>query len=228
MTCAAEIAITKIMEHLSIKSLVIVIDPDQLTMMTSIVKQLSRHSQTVQLMLTNRADDLRQALKQAPVVWTSTSTDNLIRILNQEPLNTLDLRVASTFPMIVISNPSDIIQQLQLTIDQEVYILDPKSKQVHETYIVNGRRTERVLGQFDDNFERWTNAAQVFGDPFDLVAQRSNFHGVRLKIMTEHQDPYIMLQKGFEKSAKVSLEISNTFQVEIINWKRVACHTIFP
>ncbi len=204
----------KLMEPLNMTNPVIVIDQDQTHLAMSLFKTLSKAAQTVLKLSPSNAMELKHELLLHPVLWISNDSSTLIQILNRSPENTLDLRVASKRPFLILpNNGTDTVSQAKLTIDQQVYFVDRQSWSIQESYVINGHRVQRTLGQYNDMGQLIPDP-ETTGNPFDIVIQRSNFHGLRLNAFAEDQSPYIYFIDNFDVIAKKSTIIPNTYEVQ--------------
>ncbi len=200
----------KVIKPLNISNFVVVMDADQISMSMTLFKRLMDQGHSVKGMTSTGAPRSKDSLVASPVLWISEDIQTLMETLNRIPKDTLDFRAASRQPFLVLSITSDLHLRFNLTIDQQVYFLDLNSKTLIETYAINGFRIQQNLGQYDEAL-MWSKNPNVSGNPFDIISQRSDFMGIKLKAMTETQAPFILFLDGFK--SKSSSVIKETYEV---------------
>lgn len=110
----------------------------------TIMKLFSRNSQFVKIQ--NNASEQLQT--------QSGACSNIVYIVNDQPMyivSNIDC------PMLVlVSNDrqmEQVISEVQVAINQEVYFMNMESLEVFETYTINKQHIVRQLGKFTNNFQ---------------------------------------------------------------------------
>ena len=88
-------------------------------------------------------------------------------------------------------------------IDQDIKFVDIQTWNVYEQYEINNQIIKNQIGSFDSEFNFISATTKSFEE------RRSNFHGYRLKAMTEEAPPFISI----DISTSTFDEESSTFDV---------------
>ncbi len=206
--------VIKVLNSVGIVNPVIVGDQDQFSLMIGIGQSLNNLNQSFVATTPKNISLLQSIFIYQSGIWISQDNDAIFQLLDFKPINTYHMNVASRSTLVIVSQGTSGSKNYSeiLTIDQEVYFLNVTTLEVTEAYSIGDHSIDMVLGRYDENFN-FVPDPKVSGNPFDIVSQRSNFHGKVLTGLVEAQPPYNVLQDGYKAMAKNKTEVPNTFEV---------------
>ena len=91
-----------------------------------------------------------------------------------------------------------IMNNLNVEIDQKVFVVKIPSLEVFETYVINEHKIKRRLGRIS------VDSSRLIWDPSlekNLIKRRFDFYGKQLKVMTEEYKPTVVFDPSYKKLA---------------------------
>ena len=124
-------------------------------------------------------------------IFYAETLEDLLNLSNQNVMKKFDSGL-----IIVKDNIFENSTQLiNLTIENQIFLMNEDSKLIYETYTINGIKIVKPIAQNIENHFKW------FQDP-NLIIRRSNFHGIHLKALTEIvEGPNSYLDENYETLA---------------------------
>ena len=122
----------------------------------------------------NRYVTFENGVAKYSFIFYAETLEDLLNLSNQNVMEKFDSGL-----IIVKDNIFENSTQLMnLTIENQIFLMNEDSKLIYETYTINGIKIVKPIAQNIENHFKW------FQDP-NLIIRRSNFHGIHLKALTE-------------------------------------------
>ena len=83
----------------------------------------------------------------------------------------------------------EVLKKLELEINQEIYFLNSLTNEIFESYVINGIRIKRKLGNLTKSEFHWDTGINP-----SFIARRSNFRGLILTAFTEASGRDLMIE----------------------------------
>jgi hypothetical protein len=132
-----------------------------------------------------------------------------------ESYNTINDLVYQSLCLTLImgSNIQQLMSNIQLQLNQEIYFLDTSTLEVFETYEINNMKTAQKLGVFNNNiYEAHHNEDKSIIEQ-NFLYRRSNFKGLVLRTMIEIENPFIWFNVSNFKSVATYFSENQTYDV---------------
>ena len=94
---------------------------------------------------------------------------------------------------IIFVDDAEVIHNLTTKINQNIVFVDLNTWKVYENYAINDIMIKKQLGFFNNSLHYIPITKKSFED------RRANFHGYKMKTMTEHYPPFISLELSTAK-----------------------------
>ena len=108
-------------------------------------------------------------------------------------------KVKSLFIILANADAFELtMNNLNVEIDQKVFVVKIPSLEVFETYVINEHKIKRKLGRISADTSRliWDPTVQKH-----FLKRRFDFHGKQLKVMTEEYKPTVALDTNYKNLA---------------------------
>ena len=177
--------------------------------------------------------------------------DTIVAVENVDEFkDSFDKILSSANSLILIVKEEDfetLIEDLEVPIDKEVYLLKESTQEVYEIYTINNYRIKNKLKTFNKSTQTFMGEVDT---EHDFIKRRSNFHGLNLKAMTEATGNDMKLDSIYSKEAKffpsnetylvtgftdgiyheilMALQNELNFTVELYKKKKVAWGFVYP
>ena len=138
---------------------------------------------------------------------------NVIMISNSSEETVIELECLKKFQAKIIVLQDHIpfenvfLKRLDLNINHEIYFFMKSTKEVLESFKINGVHIKRSIGKLIGTQFKWHENVET-----DFVKRRSNFYGLSLKAYTEASARDIVFDTRFKERAPFS-EASQTYLV---------------
>ena len=129
--------------------------------------------------------------------------DTIVAVENVDELKkNFDKILSSVKCLVLIVKEDDfesLLENLEVPIDKEVYLIKESTQEVYETYTINNYQIKNKLKTFNKSTQTFMGEVDV---EHDFIKRRSNFHGLNLKAMTEATGNDMKLDSIYSKEAK--------------------------
>ena len=113
--------------------------------------------------------------------------------------------------LVILEMANDVkMIKSQIDIGQDIYFFNMSTKQLYETYSINGKQVTNYFGSSTWNESKYLDDKAYFKESFER--RRNNFHGIEFKGMVDIYAPNVVLPKDFAKIARYFSE-NETYDV---------------
>ena len=177
--------------------------------------------------------------------------DTIVAVENVDELKkNFDKILSSVKCLVLIVKEDDfesLLENLEVPIDKEVYLIKESTQEVYETYTINNYQIKNKLKSFNKSTQTFMGEVDI---DHDFIKRRSNFHGLNLKAMTEATGNDMKLDSIYSKEAKffpsnetylvtgftdgiyheilMALQNELNFTVQLYKRKKVAWGFVYP
>ena len=142
----------------------------------------------------------------------TSNKNNLVAFLNMKSKEKIKeffvKNYASLKNGILFIEDFEAVKKIPTKINQDIKFVDINSWEVYEHYEINDHNTINQIGFFNQSFQYVSLSKESW------IERRSNFHGFKLKAMTEDELPFITFD-NFETVATYD-NISETYDVTLL------------
>ena len=103
-----------------------------------------------------------------------------------------------SFGLLITNNTNFevLFKTVKLNIHQGVYFMKDDSREVFETYVINGIKIQQIIGKIGED-----ESTFIWQENPNFIKRRSNFHGLHLKGMTDFEGQSIILDTSYKTKA---------------------------
>ena len=145
------------------------------------IRQLSRSGRAVKIAANIQNVQTRELLRSNMVVCSDNyPVEETQYLLEKHP------SAGVNFSWVIQGSQESVSHPWRVKVNQRVYFLEPSSRELSESYLVNDQRVKRKLCQFG------THGVEELASVPGFLRRRSDLMGQRLRVITDFQRPYMM------------------------------------